>query len=67
MAAVFNAGYDDAFPLIYRFPAAESKGKNLKEIRCAIQHGCCEFIEEYHESSLSGFIIQMEAFSAAMG
>lgn len=49
MAAVFSADFDDAFTLIYSFMAVEIKGRNLKEIRRAVQHGRCEFIQEYHQ------------------
>lgn len=50
MAAVFSSDYDDAFTLIYSFMAVEVKGRNLKEVRQAIQNGRCEFIQEYHEN-----------------
>lgn len=50
MAVVFSADYDEAFSLIYSFMAVEVRGKNLKEIRRAIQNGRCEFIQEYHEN-----------------
>ncbi len=36
--------YDEGFTLLYSFMAIEVKGRNLKEIRYAIQMGCCEFI-----------------------
>jgi hypothetical protein len=50
LAAVFSADFDDAFTLLYSFMAVEVKGKNLKEVRQAIQNGRCEFIQEYHEN-----------------
>ena len=50
MAAVFSADYDDAFTLLYSFMAVEVKGRNLKEVRRAIQIGRCEFIQEYNEN-----------------
>ena len=50
MAAVFSADYDDAMTLIYSFMAVEIKGRDLKEVRRAIQQGRCEFIQEYHEN-----------------
>jgi hypothetical protein len=48
MAAVFSSDLDDAFTLVYSFLAVEIKGRNLKEIRRAIQNGRCEFIQEFH-------------------
>lgn len=48
MAIVFSADYDEAFTLLYSFMAVEIRGKNLKEVRRAIQIGRCEFIQEYH-------------------
>lgn len=53
MAAVFSADYDDNFTLIYSFMAVEIKGKNLKEVRRAIQMGRCEFIQEYHANEFT--------------
>ena len=53
MAAVFSSDFDDAFTLIYSFLAVEVKGKNLKEIRRAIQNGRCEFIQEFHENEFA--------------
>jgi hypothetical protein len=50
LAAVFSAAYDDAFTLIYSFMAVEIKGRNLKEVRQAVQSGKCEFIREYDET-----------------
>lgn len=50
LAAVFSADFDDAFTLLYSFMAVEVKGKNLREVRQAIQNGRCEFIQEYHEN-----------------
>ncbi|HEV2582629.1 MAG TPA: hypothetical protein VGT44_17355 [Ktedonobacteraceae bacterium] len=50
MAAVFSTDYDDAFTLLYSFVAVEVKGRNLKEMRRAIQIGRCEFIQEYNEN-----------------
>lgn len=50
MAAVFSVDYDDAFTLLYSFMAVEVKGRNLKEVRRAIQIGRCEFIQEYNEN-----------------
>ncbi len=50
MAAIFSADYDENFTLIYSFMAVEVRGKNLKEVRRAIQNGRCEFIQEYHEN-----------------
>ena len=49
MAAIFSSDFDDAFMLIYSFMAVEVKGKNLREVRRAIQNGRCEFIQEFHE------------------
>ncbi len=49
MAAIFSSDFDEAFTLIYSFMAIEVKGKNLKEVRRAIQNGRCEFIQEFHE------------------
>jgi hypothetical protein len=51
MAAVFSADCDDAFTLLYSFMAVEVKGRNLKDVRRAIQTGHCEFIQEYHENA----------------
>lgn len=53
MAVVFSADYDEAISLIYSFMAVEIKGKNLKEVRRAIQNGRCEFIQEYHENDFA--------------
>ncbi len=50
LAVVFSADYDDALTLIYSFMAVEIKGRNLKEVRQAIQYGRCEFIQEYDEN-----------------
>src|SRR5579884_2654788 len=50
LAAVFNSDSDEAFTLLYSFMAVEIRGKNLKEVRRAIQDGRCEFIQEYHKS-----------------
>ncbi len=50
MATVFSADYDEVFTLIYSFMAVEVRGRNLKDIRRAIQNGRCEFIQEYHEN-----------------
>jgi hypothetical protein len=50
LAAVFSADFEDAFTLIYSFMAVEIKGKNLKEVRQAIQSGVCGFIQEYDEN-----------------
>ena len=50
MAAAFSADYDDTFTLLYSFMAVEVKGRNLKEVRRAIQTGRCEFIQEYNEN-----------------
>ena len=50
MAAVFSADYEDAFTLLYSFMAVEVKGRNLKEVRRAIQISRCEFIQEYNEN-----------------
>ena len=47
LAAVFSADFDDAFTLLYSFMAVEIKGRNLKEVRQAVQNGRCEFIQEY--------------------
>lgn len=49
MAAVFSADYDETVTLIYSFMAVEIRGRNLKEVRRAIQNNRCEFIQEYHE------------------
>lgn len=48
MAVVFSADFDETFTLIYSFMAVEVRGRNLREIRRAIQNGRCEFIQEYH-------------------
>ena len=50
LAAVFSADFDDAFTLLYSFMAVEIRGRNLKEVRQAVQNGRCEFIQEYHEN-----------------
>ncbi|WP_156025289.1 hypothetical protein [Thermogemmatispora carboxidivorans] len=50
MAVVFSSDFDDAFTLIYSFMAVEVKGRNLREVRLAIQQSRCEFIQEYHEN-----------------
>ena len=50
LAAVFSADFDDAFTLLYSFMAVEVRGRNLKEVRQAIQNGRCEFIQEYDEN-----------------
>jgi len=50
MAAVFSIDYNDAFTLLYSFMAVEVKGRNLKEVRRAIQMSRCEFIQEYNEN-----------------
>jgi len=50
MGAVFSIDYNDAFTLIYSFMAVMVKGRNLKEVRRAIQMSCCEFIQEYNEN-----------------
>ncbi|MDQ2716814.1 MAG: hypothetical protein M3Z08_18060, partial [Chloroflexota bacterium] len=50
MAAVFSADFAEAFTLIYSYMAVEVKGRNLREVRRAIQTGRCEFIQEYHEN-----------------
>ena len=50
LAAVFSADYDDALTLIYSFMAVEIRGRNLREVRQAIQNGRCEFIQEYDEN-----------------
>jgi hypothetical protein len=49
MAAIFSSDFDDAFTLVYSFMAVEVKGRNLKDVRRAIQLGRCEFIQEFHE------------------
>ncbi|MFL5660513.1 MAG: hypothetical protein ACJ8BW_04100, partial [Ktedonobacteraceae bacterium] len=49
LTAVFSADFDDSFTLLYSFMAVEIKGKNLKEVRQAIQNGRCDFIQEYNE------------------
>jgi hypothetical protein len=49
MALIFSSDFEDAFTLIYSFMAVEVKGKNLREVRRAIQNGRCEFIQEFHE------------------
>jgi hypothetical protein len=36
--------------LLYSFMAVEIKGWHLKEVRQAIQHGRCRFIQEYDPS-----------------
>jgi hypothetical protein len=53
LAAIFNADDDDAFTLLYSYMAVEVKGRNLKEVRRAIQLGRCEFIQEYHENEFT--------------
>ena len=50
MAAIFSADFDEIFTLIYSFMAVEVRGRNLREVRRAIQKGRCEFIQEYHEN-----------------
>lgn len=49
-AVIFSADFDNAFTLLYSFIAVEVKGRNLREVRRAIQSGRCEFIQEYHEN-----------------
>lgn len=53
MGAVFSSDFDEAFTLIYSFMAVEIKGKNLKDVRRAIQNSRCEFIQEYHENEFA--------------
>jgi hypothetical protein len=36
--------------VLYSFMAVEVRGRNLREVRQAIQQSCCEFIQEYHEN-----------------
>jgi hypothetical protein len=50
LAAVFSSDDDDAFTLLYSFMAVEVRGRNLREVRQAIQQSRCEFIQEYHEN-----------------
>ncbi len=50
LSVVFSADFDDAFTLLYSFMAVEVRGKNLKEVRQAIQMGRCEFLQEYSVS-----------------
>src|SRR5579885_2540211 len=50
MASVFSTDFDDGFTLLYSFIVVEVRGKNLKDVRRAIQQGRCEFIQEYHEN-----------------
>lgn len=50
MAAIFSSDYDNVFTMIYSFMAVEVRGRNLKEVRRAIQNNRCEFIQEYHEN-----------------
>lgn len=50
LSTIYSADVDEAFTLIYSFLAVEIKGRNLKEVRRAIQSGRCEFIQEYHEN-----------------
>lgn len=47
LTSIFSADFEDAFTLIYSFMAVEVKGKNLKEVRQAVQSGMCAFIQEY--------------------
>lgn len=47
LAAVFSADFDEAITLLYSFMAVEIKGRHLKEVRQAVQHGRCGFIQEY--------------------
>ena len=47
---VFNMNLDEGFTLLYSFMMVEVKRQNLKEICHAIQMGCCEFIQEYHDN-----------------
>lgn len=51
MAVVFSSDYEEAFTLIYNFMAVEVRGKNLREIRRAMQNNRCEFIQEYHDNA----------------
>jgi hypothetical protein len=53
MAMVSSSDYDDAFTLLYSFMAVEVKGRNLQEVRKAVQNGRCAFIQEYHENEFS--------------
>ena len=50
LAAVFSSDFDEAFTLLYSFMAVEIRGRNLREVRQAIQNSRCEFIQEYHEN-----------------
>jgi hypothetical protein len=53
MDVVYSADYDDGLTLLYSFLAVEVRGKNLADIRRAIQLGACEFIQEYHENDFA--------------
>ena len=50
MAAVFSSDYDEVLTLIYSFMAVEIRGRNLREVRRAMQNGRCEFLQEFHEN-----------------
>ncbi len=49
LSVIFSADAEEAFTLIYSFQAVEIKGRNLQEVRQAMQHGRCSFLQEYDE------------------
>jgi hypothetical protein len=53
MAVVFSSDGNDAFTLLYSYMAVEVKGRNLRAVRRALQLGCCEFVQQYHESAFT--------------
>jgi hypothetical protein len=53
MDVVYSTDFDDGFTLLFSFLAVEVRGKNLADIRRAIQLGACEFIQEYHENEFA--------------
>jgi hypothetical protein len=53
MDVVYSMDFDNGFTLLYSFMAVEVRGANLKDVRCAIQHGQCEFIQEFHENEFA--------------
>ncbi len=49
LSVIFSEGTEEAFTLIYSFQAVEVRGRNLQEVRQAMQHGRCSFLQEYDE------------------
>src|SRR5450755_126577 len=49
MNTIYSAYFDTSFILLYSFMAVKIQGRNLKSIRRALQHGHCQFIQEFHD------------------